>query len=1137
MGVFQDPQTGDWYMGPDQSGGRPDENLLSRGIVKDPLSDDYYQVPASSIQHWRRPEPIAAPQAPEPTVADGVGLADYAKSVMAGGAQLVQGVGWAARMLGADDVGGTVEELGREAVDYWNDGLSDPAKDALSREFVRKNEAGEWEWGDATLHTVGLFGAQSLLGTAAGAGTGAGVTKVLQAFANPVGRSVLQQAARSGSQQALKKLALVDRVIGAAGFGVGEGAVGSVTAGLNVYDRVMGMQPDELLSNPRYQQVFHSTDETMPELERHQYAAETIAREASSLAGLQAGLTTALLGAPAGAYFGGLFGRAGLQKIAGGRLKEMTVGAVGEGAQEFAQGAAEQVISNKALQGVGADVDTWEGVLNQALGGAIAGAPLGAALGAAGGGEPAKPGAKPEATKPKRHLEPIREAANAAVSKGADQAEVLKVVKAVADGTEPVLTGAGKLRKMAMGAPAATLAPDVSRETSAVEPRRLAKAVASGADQDSTLPDGGTLKTQYQLVDVDDLTTSHDNEGGVNPAFPQELQPRDRSRTASKQFVEEAAAKFQAAQMIEGVSAAGGPPVVDADGIVESGNGRTNLLRRVYETGRGDGYRGYLRTNAGKFGLSPEQVDQVKKPVLVRVRQQPMNMQERVEFTRRANQRPIAALSPSEQAKVDAGKIDDAALGRFNVPDDGNVLAPSNQAFVQSFLQGMPASERGGLMTADGAPTKQVADRIKAAVFSKAYGDDRLLALMAEEANPDVRNVVSALVTAAPSFAKTKAAGSTVNLTGPLVEGVDVLRKAKAAGQAVEEYLRQQGLFGSTSAEAGRFATFLDRNIRSGKRMSEALVAVADYAERAASGAKTQDIFGQPLPQTLDAALTAANQKLGGGKPASQSALFSRGDSVTDQVDDLALFGGNPDLTPDVADAPDYGRPSAPDEVVRSPIPPDLPQRQKAALMRQMGERSQPVAAKLLKGIHAALGGRGVYDTDVKTEKSLLGKGNRKGILQKRPWWNVEHVSDAFRFKSVLDNVNDLPAAVEALGRQARQLGITIEKADFGKFWSDRGLGNVPMVTGRNAATLAPVDAWGWRAIPFDLRMPNGLMAEYYITLPELAKANKAENHALFEKWRFRDLTDLAAKGGDDLKALRRDMTRSRKNYDDAVRA
>jgi hypothetical protein len=223
-GIVKDPLSDDYYQVP-----------VSRGIVKDPLSDDYYQVPASSIQHWQRPAPLAAPQAPEPTVADGVGLADYAKSVMAGGAQLVQGVGWAAKMLGAEDVGGTVEELGRDAVDYWNDGLSDPAKDALSREFVRKNEAGEWEWGDATLHTVGLFGAQSLLGTAAGAGAGAGVTKVLQA----------------------------------AGFGVGEGAVGSVTAGLNVYDRVMKMQPDELLSNPRYQQVFHSTDETMPELERH----------------------------------------------------------------------------------------------------------------------------------------------------------------------------------------------------------------------------------------------------------------------------------------------------------------------------------------------------------------------------------------------------------------------------------------------------------------------------------------------------------------------------------------------------------------------------------------------------------------------------------------------------------------------------------------------------------------------------------------------------------------------------------------------------------------------------------------------------------------------------------------------------
>jgi hypothetical protein len=383
--IFRDPETGDWYQGPAANDAQDEEERLrSRGIVLDPISGDYYRVPESSIAHWRKPEPLVAPQGPdEPTPEDGVGLADYARSIMAGGAQIGQAAGWLLKQGAGQDLGAAIEDLGRNAVEYWNDGLSDAAKDSLSREFVRKNEAGEYEWGDANLHTVGLFGAQSLLGSAAGGGAGAGITKVLQAFANPVGRSALMQAAKAGSEQALKKLALVDKVIGAAGFATGEGIVGGASAGVNVYDRVMQMSPEEITNNDRYRQVFESTDETLPLLERHQYAAETVAREASSLAGLQSGLTTALLGAPMGAFFGSIFGKSTIGKLVQSKAARAGTGAAGEAAQEFAQGAAESRISNEALQGAGAEVDDWEGVLNNALGGALAGAPIGAALGLA----------------------------------------------------------------------------------------------------------------------------------------------------------------------------------------------------------------------------------------------------------------------------------------------------------------------------------------------------------------------------------------------------------------------------------------------------------------------------------------------------------------------------------------------------------------------------------------------------------------------------------------------------------------------------------------------------------------------------------------------------------------------------------
>lgn len=473
MGVFQDPVSRQWYQGPDEDGSQ-DQPLLDHGIIKDPMSGQLFRVPASSLDHWRKPAAPVAAQAPNPEQDDGVTFGDYGRSIMSGGAQLVQGLGWATKMLGADDIGGSIEELGRDAVDYWNEGLSDAAKRELSKEFVTKNADGDYEWGDAGLQTIGLYGAQSLLGTAAGAGVGAGVTKVLQIFANPVGRSALIKAAQAGSAQAVKKLKLVDGALGAAGFGAGEGLVAAPQSGINVYESVMKMDAQKLAANPRYQDVFNSTDEKTSWLERHQYAADTVAKEASSVAGFQAGLTSALLGAPMGAFFGKLFGRSALGAMTGNRAGNAAVGGAGEAAQEFAQSGTQQVIENKARQGAGDDVDTLDNVLNQALGGALAGAPIGAALGGSEGAQnlpPAattdrQPGAAPSPPGAPS-ADPVQAAADEAIAAGVPPEQAQEIVKAAADGTEPVLVAVGRLKNLKTGitAGADAAAPAITPET------------------------------------------------------------------------------------------------------------------------------------------------------------------------------------------------------------------------------------------------------------------------------------------------------------------------------------------------------------------------------------------------------------------------------------------------------------------------------------------------------------------------------------------------------------------------------------------------------------------------------------------------------------------------------------------------
>lgn len=1062
---------------------------------------------------------------------EGVTFSDYAKSIMGGFAGLgniaTKGVGWLARQVGSEDLGREIETLGTRAVDYWHDSLSDAAKEELAKSFIVRNEHGEFEWGDAGIQTALLMGAESIPGTLAGAGLGAGLTKVLQVFANPFGRHALWQASKNlaipgwaesvGPQvakravDASKKLRLVDAALGIAGFGAGEGMVSAPYAAVSVYDEVMRLPQDVLQRNTRYQQVYNTTD-GMDEAARHQYAAETVAREAATEAGFQSGLTTALLGAPMGAFFGRVIGKTG--RMGSTRLRAALTGFAGESGQEAAQSAAESAISGRAVNERGGEVDILARAINDAVGGAIAGGMLGGVVGGAsfqgdaqqaGTGDDSKmtpqrrlmevgqealqagvplediegvirqegvaplgkvatirrmtaeakqraeaaaqqqPAPPPEETTRSRH-EPFRphvfvpqdeppddagsgggaaaqyphtdtrgeryrtlmpgglvddaietvdpfnpervypktpirnpaadsieveqQAHQAAASplneqevptEGQDRAENYKVgrvegkrvgLPSMAPAVEypkgaerhgitmtshygrftGTMGGDGQALDFFMGdtdndqvflfhhyddkgrftqhkalvnmadlkaAEAelrhfyrGELPGDIvplskaefekwARENDTTVPHPSAPAReptiarAPGASQVAITPAGQQIAVQYELRDADELIVSHTPQGEVNPRFPRALQPRDRERAGMRQWVTETVGRFQPALATQGAGVGEGAPVIAPDGVVESGNGRAALLQAVYANPeQAQAYRDYLAQNAAQFGLTADQVGQMNKPVLVRVRTTPMNFEQRRSFAGEANRPSTARYSPAETARNDAGNLSDADLAMFAPSESGNVLAASNQGFLNAFLAKMPAAERAELTTSDGKPTKQLADRVQAAMFAKAYDNEQLTQLAAEEADPDVKTVLASLMRAAPTFAQAKAAGAdTEMVVGPLIEAVEVIRNSRTQRQSLDEHLSQQLV--PYDADVERMARFIDTHMRSAKRMTEGLAALGEYLEQSALDAATDDMFGAPPPPTLEAAFDRANAAMT-EQHGDKAALFSR---------------------------------------------------------------------------------------------------------------------------------------------------------------------------------------------------------------------------------------------------------------------
>lgn len=156
-------------------------------------------------------------------------------------------------------------------------------------------------------------------------------------------------------------------------------------------------------------------------------------------------------------------------------------------------------------------------------------------------------------------------------------------------------------------------------------------------------PSGRRVDVDYRLIDADQAITSNLDDLRPNPRYPAELQPRNRTRSASELQVSRIAKELQPERLGASASAAEGAPIIGPDGLVESGNARMLGLRRAYrENGQSAAtYRRYLDgLGYDTRGLS--------SPVLVRVRKTEMDPADRVRFAQEANAGAGLAMSASE---------------------------------------------------------------------------------------------------------------------------------------------------------------------------------------------------------------------------------------------------------------------------------------------------------------------------------------------------------------------------------------------------------------------------------------------------------------------------------------------------------
>lgn len=351
---------------------------------------------------------------------------------------------------------------------------------------------------------------------------------------------------------------------------------------------------------------------------------------------------------------------------------------------------------------------------------------------------------------------------------------------------------------------------------------------------------GEPIRGRFEVVEADDLVTSFD------PGYDAALQPRDRTRAASASQVADIVRKFEPQRLGDSPTTDLGAPMVDERNHVLRGNGRTTALRTLYGSEVGGGvYKDWLAQNAKDFGLDPQSVLEMERPVLVR-RVTDYGKLDKVEFARQSNQQQVLGMGEAEKAAADAKMLlrNPKLVETFRPGEEGNVLAVGNRDFLNAFIQG--TGDAAELLTKDGYNGPALSKRVKNAVLGAFIGPENHTLLNrliegAEELN--IKSAVNGTMTLAPALMRFK--GTPYDLSASMHQALKDLVTIRTTGEKLYDFLTSRPLFGdpTRTAQSDMLLRYL-AEAKSTKAIAEALGNYARQAGEAMTDAQSGGMFG-----------------------------------------------------------------------------------------------------------------------------------------------------------------------------------------------------------------------------------------------------------------------------------------------------
>lgn len=402
------------------------------------------------------------------------------------------------------------------------------------------------------------------------------------------------------------------------------------------------------------------------------------------------------------------------------------------------------------------------------------------------------------------------------------------------------------------------------------------------------------VPVRYAVAELADLVPSNTPDGAVNPAFPAERQPRDRTRAASQNQVRNIATNLYPRLLGRDVKASDGAPIISADGVVDSGNGRVMALSQAYAQGgqQVDAYRAMLEEEG--FDVSG-----MTQPVMVRVRDE-MPAADVARFVRDSNARSTASMSGVETASTDAASMGSNLLGLYR---GGDLDTLNNSDFVRGFMQAfVPASEVGDMVMKDGRPSANLLRRIEAALLVRALGPQSFVEWLVDSRSSKIKSIGNALIETSGKLAQMREAAAqgiidpSVDISANVAEAVTLVDRARREDRGVAEFVNQVDAFSGTLdpiTEAVLRLMYKDpafKKARSQKDLTNALTFYIEQAMVTVPGGGLIASTSNPASDIL--ALANARQDDPTARPSAKpAAADGQIGSLVDPVEDVRPAG------------------------------------------------------------------------------------------------------------------------------------------------------------------------------------------------------------------------------------------------------